>query len=82
MALITSAFFSLEDLGGFTTPISSIEILQWLLLPAIAALFVCPVAILICILRSNMNDGRRIATIALETTIIFAHLFTLLPMVH
>ena len=53
----------------------------WFVFPAIAALFVCPIAILVCVLRSSSDTASRFTVIALESMIVFAHLFAMLPMV-
>jgi hypothetical protein len=78
-ALIVSALISLIDSGRIGISFSSIGILQWLVFPAVAAWIVCPIAIFVCILRPSMNRRNCWIVITLESLLVLAHPFVLLP---
>ena len=80
-ALCVTGVFSLVDSRIIQLPNASIDVIQWLIFPSLAALFVCPIAILVCILRPTVIPSQRLAIVVLETIVVLAHLFALLPAV-
>ena len=80
-ALCVTGVFSLVDSRIIQLPNASIDVIQWLIFPSLAALFVCPIAILVCILRPTVTPSQRLAIVVLETIVVLAHLFALLPAV-
>ena len=73
------AVFSLVDSQIVSVPMLAHWILHWLLFPTISALFICPFALIVCVLRTRGEN--RVTTLLLEVAIIIAHLFALLPAV-
>ncbi|PAY19972.1 hypothetical protein CKO51_08460 [Rhodopirellula sp. SM50] len=78
-AVAVSCVFSLVDTRVIQIPRAVIDLLQWFVLPIIAALLICPVAILICTLRSSLSSEKRLFVLSLETMVFFAHLYCLVP---
>lgn len=80
-AVAFSVMFSLIDSHVITIPTAAAPLLGFLIFPVVAALFICPAAILIHMLRSDLNSTQRLSIVAVETTIVWAHTFALLPLV-
>ena len=81
IAVVLTAGFALVDSKVISVPTFTDFPLQFVAIPFVAAFYVCPIAILVCILLSSLTPLKRIAVMALEVVIAFLHLYALVPLV-
>ena len=81
-AIVICASFSLADRGLLVSPTISEAaepLFNWVFLPSLLALVVCPALVLIVIVCGKWTSRQSMAAVLAEALLVPAHVFALLP---